>query len=57
MDKKTKLIFNGFLAKQLLHKGHPIIDLLKDHKRPNGIICVFEETDEFIKDLSELTNC
>lgn len=52
---KTKLIFNSFLAKQLLNKGNPIVDLLKNHKIENATVFVFEETEKFIKDLSELT--
>lgn len=54
---KTKLIFNTFLAKKLLKEyGHPIVDLLKDHKRPNGVICVFEDTEQFQKDLEKATS-
>lgn len=51
---KTKLIFNTFLAKNLLNEGNPIIDLLKDHKRRDGVVCVFEETEKFKKDFAEL---
>lgn len=53
---KTKLIFNSFLAKQLLSCGHKIVDLQKDYKRKNGVVFVFEETEEFIKDLKKLTS-
>lgn len=52
---KTKLIFNGYLAKQLLQAGNPIIDLQKDHKRNYAVIFVFEETEKFIEDLKRLT--
>ena len=52
---ETKLIFNSFLAKQLLSRGYQIIDLLKDHKRKDGVVFVFEETEKFKKDLEELT--
>lgn len=52
----TKLIFNSYIAKQLITKyNHQIIDLLKDHKRENGVIFVFEETPQFLKDLTILT--
>lgn len=51
----TKLIFNSFLAKQLIKRGHKIIDLRKDYKKENTVIYVFEETEDFIKDLKELT--
>lgn len=53
---KTKLIFNSFLAKQLLYCGHKIVDLQKDHKRKNGVVFVFEETQIFIEDLKRLTS-
>ena len=53
---RTKLIFNSFLAKQLLSCGHQIIDLQKDHKRKNGVVFVFEETEKFIEDLKRLTS-
>lgn len=52
---ETKLIFNSFLAKQLLSRGHQIIDLLKDHKRKDGVVFVFKETEKFKMDLKELT--
>jgi hypothetical protein len=51
---KTKLIFNTFLSKHLLKRGNPIIDLLKDHKRRDGVVCVFEETKKFENDFAEL---
>lgn len=50
-----KPIFNSFLAKQLLHRGNPIVDLQKNHKLKNATVFFFEETDKFIKDLRELT--
>lgn len=53
---KTKLIFNSFLAKQLLACGYRIVDLQKDHKRKNGVVFVFEETEAFIEDLRRLTS-
>lgn len=53
---KIKLIFNGYLAKQLLQSGNPIVDLQKDYKRNNAVIFVFEETDKFIEDLKRLTS-
>lgn len=52
MSKKYKLIFNSYLARTLLVKyGHPIIDLKKDRDRENGVIFVFELTEQFSKDL------
>ena len=52
---KLKPIFNGFLAKQLLHRGNQIVDLLKNHKVKNATVFYFEETEKFINDLKELT--
>lgn len=52
---KTKNIFNGFLAKQLLNRGNNIVDLEKNHKLKNASIFVFEETEKFKTDLKELT--
>lgn len=50
-----KPIFNGFLAKQLLHRGNSIVDLQKNHKVKNATVFYFEETEKFINDLKELT--
>lgn len=50
-----KPIFNSFLAKQLLHRGNPIVDLQKNHKLKNASVFYFEETEKFINDLKELT--
>ena len=55
-DMNMKAIFNGFLAKQLLQKGNPIVDLQKNHKLKNATVFYFEETEKFIKDLKELTS-
>ena len=52
---KLKPIFNGFLAKQLLHRGNAIVDLQKNHKLKNATVFYFEETEKFINDLKELT--
>ena len=54
-QKQVKPIFNSFLAKQLLHKGNPIVDLQKNKKLQNASIFYFEETEKFKKDLTELT--
>ena len=52
MDKQYKLIFNSYLARTLLVKyGHNIIDLKKDRNRENGVIFVFEATEQFLKDM------
>ena len=50
-----KPIFNGFLAKQLLHRGNQIVDLQKNHKVQPATVFYFEETEKFINDLKELS--
>ena len=52
---KIKTIFNGFLAKELLKAGNPIIDLEKNHKLKNASVFIFEETEKFKTDLEKLT--
>ena len=52
---KTKPVFNGFLAKQLLYRGNTIVDLQKNHKVKNATVFYFEETEKFINDLKDLT--
>ena len=52
MNKQYKLIFNSYLARTMLVKyGHNIIDLKKDRNRENGVIFVFEATEQFLKDM------
>lgn len=52
MDKDGKLVFNSYVARQLLIKyGHPIIDLKKDKNRENATVFVFEKTEQLLKDL------
>lgn len=46
----TQLIFNSYLARQLLHFGNPIIDILKNHQLNNAVVFVFEKTDKFEND-------
>lgn len=53
--KKTKLIFNSYLAKQLVLNGFQIIDLIKNKKDSGLIVFVFEETDELLNAITELT--
>ena len=47
---KTQLIFNSFLARQLLHMGNPIFDILKNHNMNNAVVFVFEKTQKFEND-------
>lgn len=52
---KRKMIFNSYIARQLLKSGFPIIDILKNNNIENATIFVFEETEDFIHKLTELT--
>ena len=49
----TKLVFNSYFARLLLHRGNPIIDILKNHNLDNSVVFVFEKTDKFNKDFIE----
>lgn len=51
-DRNTQLIFNSYIARELLHMGNPIVDILKNHKLVNAVVFVFEKTDKFEKDYS-----
>lgn len=56
MDKEGKLVFNSYVARQLLVKyKHPIIDLKKDRNRENATVFVFEKTDQLLKDLETIS--
>ena len=56
MDVKGKLVFNSFIAKQLLIKyNHKIIDL-KKHRDSNNVIFVFENNSNIDKDIQEIKN-
>ena len=50
----TYLIFNSYLAKQLLLLGNPIIDLLKKHDSNNAVVFVFKKTNKFVADFNSL---
>lgn len=56
MDKDGKLVFNSFVARELLVKyKHPIIDLKKDRNRGNATVFVFEKTEQLLKDLETIS--
>lgn len=56
MDKDGKLVFNSFVARELLVKyRHLIIDLKKDRNRENATIFVFEKTEQLLKDLETIS--
>lgn len=45
----NKPIFNSFVAKQLLKRGNPIVDLGPDRKNHLAVIFYFEETEKLLK--------
>ena len=53
-EMKTKVIFNPSIARQLLHKGHTIIDIKpsKDNRKETWF--VFNCTEQFNNDLIEI---
>lgn len=51
----SKPIFNSYIAKQLVKRGHRIVDLQPNNRMANATIFYFKNTDEFIKDLKDLT--
>lgn len=56
MDKDGKLVFNSFIARELLVKyKHPIIDLKRDRNRKNATVFVFEKTEQLLKDLETIS--
>lgn len=56
MDKNGKLVFNSYVARQLLVKyKHNIIDLKKDRNRENATVFVFEKTEQLLKDLESIS--
>lgn len=56
MDKDGKLVFNSFIARELLVKyKHPIIDLKRDRNRKNATVFVFEKTEQLLRDLETIS--
>ena len=56
MEKDGKLVFNSFIARELLVKyGHKIIDLKKDRNRDGATVFVFEKTEQLLKDLETVS--
>lgn len=48
-------IFNGYMAKQLLHMGHKIIDIQKNHKDKNKVVFIFEDSENLRKHMKEIS--
>lgn len=55
-DMEGKAIFNSYVAKQLVNRGHKIIDLQPDKNRKYATVFYFEITEGFVKDLKELSH-
>ena len=51
----NKVIYNPSIARQLLHKGNPIIDIKPDKKNKLQTNFIFECTDKLLDDLSSIT--
>lgn len=56
MGKLYKLILNPVIARQLLHRGHVIVDIKPNKKEVRSTIFVFEDGVQFRKDLTEISN-
>lgn len=52
----SKLILNPTIARQLLHKGNPIIDIKPKKENSRETIFVFEINNKFSNDLKEISN-
>lgn len=51
----TKIIYNPSIARQLLHRGNPIIDIKPDKKNKTQTNFIFECTEKLLFDLTEIT--
>ncbi|ENK1242996.1 hypothetical protein AB2063_001124 [Clostridium botulinum] len=52
---KVKKIFTKKVAYELIQKGHNLIDMEKNLKHEGFKVYVFEETEELLRDLTEIT--
>lgn len=53
MDKRYKLIFTPYVARNLLRMGNPIFDIKPDKTNRDKTIFVFKITDKLIKDIPD----
>lgn len=51
---KCRSIFNPGIARRLLKMGNPICDIKPKKEAPETSIFLFEETEKFLSDLSEV---
>lgn len=52
---KVKKIFTKKVAYELIQKGHNLIDMEDNLKHEGLKVFVFEETEELLRDLTEIT--
>ena len=52
---ETKIIISPSIARQLLHKENPIIDIKPNKKDTKQTVFVFEETTKLKEDLTSIT--
>jgi len=50
-----KVIIKPPIARILLHKGNPILDIKPNKNNPNETVFVFEDTEKFRNDLTTIT--
>jgi hypothetical protein len=50
-----KVIINPSIARQLLHKGNPIVDIKPKKENKNETVFVFEDTENLRRDLTAIT--
>jgi len=51
----TKIIVNPTIARQLLHKGHAIVDIKPKKENKKETVFVFENTEQFKNDLTSIS--
>lgn len=51
----TKIIINPTIARQLLHRGHIIVDIKPKKENKRETVFVFENTKQFIDDLTSIS--
>lgn len=52
---KYKIIIKPPIARLLLHKGNPIIDIKPNKENPTETVFVFEDTEKLKNDLTAIT--
>lgn len=55
METKRKCILNLGIARELIAKGHRVVDVDMSHRRPGNVVFVFERTSDFDTNLAALS--